>query len=114
MGHIAAEYMNRIPEKYPNVCVDRFVIMPDHIHMILRLDSAGNDKDSMEFNLGKILGWYKYHTTKQCNILRNMAGEKFWQRSYYDHVIRNFIDYQEIWQYIDNNPRKWALERNLI
>jgi hypothetical protein len=36
-------------------------------------------------------------------------GESIFQRSYYDHVIRNQQDYNEIWEYIDNNPRKWLL-----
>lgn len=39
-------------------------------------------------------------------------GSKIFQRSYYDHVIRNQNDYDEVWQYIENNPKKWVLEHN--
>ena len=38
-------------------------------------------------------------------------GEPIFQRSYYNHVIRNQRDYDEIWQYIENNPQKWAIEK---
>ena len=38
-------------------------------------------------------------------------GRKLWQRSYYEHIIRDEIDYQEIWQYIDENPQKWKIDR---
>lgn len=62
--------------------------------------------------VGDVVGWYKYQVTKQVNLLRNMPGEKLFQRSYYDHVIRNQQDYDEIWQYIENNPRKWVIKQN--
>ena len=43
---------------------------------------------------------------KECNK-RNVIMDKIWQRSYYDHIIRNEQDYKEVWQYIDGNPAKW-------
>jgi len=53
------------------------------------------------------VGWFKYQTTKAINAQRQTASEKVWQRSYYDHVIRNEHDYMEILQYIENNPIRW-------
>lgn len=106
IGEIAEEYVRRISEKYPEVAVDRYVIMPDHIHILLRIDGTGNPSPT----LGNVLGWYKYQVTKQANLLLNTPGEKLFQRSYYDHVIRNQQDYDEIWQYIENNPRKWVMK----
>ena len=61
--------------------------------------------------VGNIMGWYKYQVSKQINQLRNTAGEKVFQRSYYDHVIRNQQDYEEILEYIENNPKRWLLKR---
>ena len=58
-----------------------------------------------------IIGWYKYQVTKHVNLLARTQGERIFQRSYYDHVIRNQQDYDEIWQYIENNPAKWLLTR---
>ena len=107
-GIIAEEYIQKIPEKYPAVTVDRYVIMPDHIHMLLRIDiGTGNPSPT----LGNIIGWYKYQVTKEVNQQEQNAGEKLFQRSYYDHVIRNQQDYNEIWEYIENNPRKWLQNR---
>ena len=108
IGEIAEEYIRRISEKYSEVTVDRYVIMPDHIHILLRIDGSGNPSPTM----GNVVGWYKYQVTKQVNLLRNMPGEKLFQRSYYDHVIRNQQDYDEIWQYIENKPRKWVIKQN--
>ena len=106
-----------IPEKYPNVSVDKYVIMPDHIHMLLRIDNVGDGspvpqgRRNASPTMGNVIGWYKYQTTKQINTITNTPGEKVFQRSYYDHVIRNQQDYDEIWDYIENNPKKWAMTR---
>ena len=98
-------------------------LMPDHIHMLLRFDcnsGTGNPSPTgyrrsgtgdPSPTLGNVIGWYKYQVTKQVNLLSNSKGESVFQRSYYDHVIRNQRDYDEIWQYIENNPRKWLMER---
>ena len=98
-----------IPDKYPGVSVDHYVIMLDHIHLLLRIDrdlGTGNPSPT----LGNIIGWYKYQVTKQANLRSGTQGERLFQRSYYDHVIRNQRDYGEIWQYIENNPRKWVVQ----
>ena len=108
IGKIAVEVIAQISSKYPSVTVDKYVIMPDHIHMLLRIDNGtGNPSPT----LGNIIGWYKYQVTKQANMQLNNPGEKLFQRSYYDHVIRNQRDYGEIWQYIENNPLKWVIEK---
>lgn len=104
IGKIAEEYIRQISEKYLAVTVDRSVIMPDHIHILLRIDKGAGDSPP---TLGNIIAWYKYQVTKQVNLRINTQGEKVFQRSYYDHVIRNQRDYDEVWQYIENNPRKW-------
>lgn len=108
-GMIAEDLIRGIPQKYSDVSVDKYVIMPDHIHMLLRIDQdlgTGNPSPT----LGNIIAWYKYQVTKQANMLTGTQGERMFQRSYYDHVIRNQKDYDEIWQYIDNNPRKWIIQ----
>lgn len=125
-GMIAEEMIAQLPSKYPSVAVDKYVIMPDHIHLILRFEwnSGTGDpsptSDDRNFGtgdpsptLGNVIGWYKYQTTKQINLQFNHNGKKVFQRSYYDHVIRNQQDYDEIWQYIDNNPRKWVIEKRV-
>ena len=84
------------------------MIMPDHIHMLLRIDcGTGNPSPT----LGNVIGWYKYQVTKQSNLQTATGCGSIFQRSYYDHVIRNQQDYDEVWEYIENNPRKWAVQK---
>ena len=110
IGTIAENLIRQIPDQYPTVSVDNYVIMPDHIHILLQISSAfgtGNPSPT----LGTIVGWYKYQLTKQANLLTGSQGQRILQRSYYDHVIRNQQDYNEIWDYITNNPRKWIIQK---
>ena len=109
-GIIAEEIIAQIPVKYPSVAVDKYIIMPDHIHLLLRFDwDLGTENPSP--TLGNVIGWLKYQMTKQVDAQIDLNGSKLFQRSYYDHVIRNQQDYDEIWQYIENNPRKWKLQK---
>ena len=107
-GTVAEEFIRQIPLKYSSVAVDNYVIMPDHIHLLLRFErtfGTGNPSPT----LGNVLGWYKYQVTKQANMRIGVKDEKWFQRSYYDHVIRNQQDYNEVWEYIENNPKKWVI-----
>lgn len=47
-----------------------------------------------------LVGYWKRQITKQC-------GVSLWQRTYYDHIVRDEEDYQRIWSYIETNPAKW-------
>ncbi len=109
IGKIALAITNQIPKKYPNVKVDTFVVMPNHIHLLLSIENDGTGNPSP--TVGTVVAWYKYSITKQANMLLDTIGQKVFQRSYHDHIIRNEKDYAEIWEYIENNPRKWALDR---
>lgn len=109
VGMIAENMILLLPSKYPTIAVDRFVIMPDHIHLLLRIvQSPGTGNPSP--TLGNMIGWYKYQVTKQFHLLPQTQDIQLFQRSYYDHVIRNQQDYDEIWQYIESNPAKWVLK----
>lgn len=110
-GKLAEETIGKISEKFPNVFVDKYVIMPDHIHILLRIDNTENGTGNPSPTMGNIVGWYKYQTTKQINTIRRTEGQKVFQRSYYDHVVRNQQDYNEIWEYIEYNPKKWAMTK---
>lgn len=107
-GALAEEQLRQIPKRFPTVLVDKYVIMPNHIHLILRLQ-GGTGGASPSPTITQVVGAFKSLTTRQC------AGEtKLFQRSFYDHVIRNEADYQEIWTYIDQNPAKWREDRFYI
>ena len=62
--------------------------------------------------ISSIIGWFKHQTTKYINNENNVVYKKIWQRSFYDHIVRNTNEYYEIWQYIDENPVKWANDKH--
>ena len=82
--------------------VDNYVIMPNHIHMILRIDS-GPPRASAP-TVSDAVGALK-------RLVNRKLGHNLWQRSFHEHVIRNEHDYREIWEYIDTNPARWAEDR---
>ena len=104
-GKLAEEYVLKINEKYPCVKIDKYVIMPNHMHLILRIDNDGRGNPSP--TVSNVVGWLKYSITKQINRNHDTAGNIIFQRSFHDHVIRDYGDYLKIWQYIDTNPAKW-------
>ena len=108
-GLIAERLIEMLPLKYIEVKVDKYVIMPNHIHMLLRIETDGTGDPSP--TLGKIIGWYKYHATKQINEHFGTSGNRVFQRSYYDHVVRDENDYMMIWEYIVGNPARWTEDK---
>lgn len=77
--------------------------MPNHIHLILRI-SETDGRQVAAPTLSRVIGGMKWHISRE-------IGRPVFQRSYYDHVIRGEADYQEIAQYIVNNPAKWAEDK---
>ena len=104
-GDVVEKYIDEIKIKYPDVSVDKFVIMPNHIHMIIVISQKGTGNPSP--TISTVMGWFKYQTTKMINNLRSSPSKTFWQRSYFDHIIRGQQDYDEQWRYIDENPVRW-------
>lgn len=103
-GIIADKYIKSINNKFPDVNVENYVIMPNHIHIILYLtNGTGNPSPT----IGNVVGWFKYITTKEINNIRNLPSAKFFQRSFHDHIIRNEKEFQMIYKYIDENPINW-------
>ncbi len=129
-GKVILESWNAIPLHFAHVALDSFVVMPNHIHGILMLldDPAGtacraptekpgiNAQERMSNpisgSLPTIIGSFKAAVSKRINELRNTPGASFWQRGYYEHVIRNEIELNSKCEYILNNPFKWELDRN--
>lgn len=109
-GEITDKWINGLPCKYPDITVDRYVIMPNHIHLLLSI-SKENRRGDPSSTVVSAIGWLKYHATKEINEIRNALGEKVFQRSFYDHIVRNYEDFCEIYEYIENNPCKWEQDK---
>lgn len=102
-GKIAADSVMHIPLHYSGVKIDKFVVMPNHIHMIVII-GCHNEKSNNP-SLNDVIGLYKSGVTR---IIHGISpNEKVWQRSYHDHVIRSQKNYEKIWSYIDTNPMRW-------
>ena len=87
------------------ITVDKFVIMPNHIHLILLVDETASSGTSRAPSPTNAVIPHFVSTLKRfCN---RDTGLQIFQRSYHDHIIRNEDDYLKIWQYIDNNPARW-------
>ena len=88
---------------YADICVDEYVIMPNHIHLIVTINADGYGRPMGAPTLSTVINQMKGYVTKR-------IGFPVWQKLYHDHIIRGQADYDEIWQYIDENPLKWNLD----
>jgi len=114
-GKIVRNDIDVLSMHYTNVFIDKYIIMPNHIHMIIRLvgaplaapaienimiaDKAG--RASAPPTIGTIIRCFKSGVSRK-------LGFSLWQRSYHDRIIRSEKEYQCIWRYIDENPAHWA------
>jgi putative transposase len=92
----------RLPQRFPGIDIDEFVIMPNHIHgiVIIADHKAG-------WNLATIVGSFKSSTARMINAIRKSIGGLIWQRNYYEHVIRDDEELNRVREYIQNNPLNW-------
>ena len=131
---VAERCWQEIPEHFSNVQLDEWIIMPNHLHGILiiidkcramtycatsdhnfrRGDPVGRPyirpHGPAPDSIGTIIGQFKSVVTKKVNKLRGTPGAAIWQRNYYEHVIRNETDLNDVRQYIINNPIKWDMD----
>ena len=106
-GIVADRYIRQMNAFYDVLSVDKYVIMPDHIHFLITVHGQpGTAVPAKDNNRNASIARFVGSLKRFCN---KEYGKNIWQRSYYDHVVRNQQDYDEIWQYIENNPRKWAM-----
>ena len=103
IGKTVKESLEYIHENISGVFVDQYVIMPNHVHLLLRIEKLFETGGHRGPPLHKIIGQFKSFTTHQCN-------QVIWQRSFHDHVVRGEEDYREIWTYIVENPVRWRAD----
>ena len=100
-GVIVEKYINSINKTYKNISVENYIIMPNHIHMLIFIDNFNNGTmwASSPTKLGTIVRSLKTMVTKE-------VGFSIWQRSYYDEIIRDEKHFQSVWNYIEYNALK--------
>ena len=121
---IVEDIWRAIPAHFPNVKIDAFVIMPNHVHGILCILEPegianvvarhaspvrrGREGGVPPRSLGAIVGSFKSSVARQANELRGTPGLPVWQTNYYEHVIRDEDELNRIRRYIEGNPARWA------
>ena len=107
LGAIVRNCIEEIPTHYPAVSVDQYVIMPNHIHLLLQIHTDGNGRSMIAPTISTVVRLMK-------GAVSRTAGFPVWQKGFYDHVIRGEQDYREIWNYIEGNPGKWTEDKLYI
>ena len=138
-GQIVEEAWPVLSQRFPHIELDACVVMPNHFHAIIGIVEAppeenmrtGNEDEETSSlrtasgtgvvstplrqpplgSLGQIIAYFKHETTKRINVQRDAAGSRFWQRNYYEHIIRNEDDYQRCCRYSAENPVRWETDR---
>ncbi|MCS7352380.1 transposase [Thermoflexus sp.] len=126
-GKMVEKAWSELPTHYPGVCVDAFVVMPNHVHGIIiltrvspyscsqnRLDSSHKERPTL--SLSDVVHRFKTITTRQyVEGVRTRGWTPFhrrlWQRNYWERIIRDEFELQRIREYIVNNPSRWHLDR---
>ena len=133
-GYMVHKIWNELPEKYPGVEIDEFIVMPNNIHGIVVLNVGAGPCACPDANKGQpkvegqprgvaptrlslpdVVHRYKSFTTSEYRIGVEQLNwipfpGKLWQRNYYEHVIRNEKELNQTREYISNNPLQWALD----
>ena len=117
VGQLVQRVWDGLPEHYPHVELDAFVMMPNHVHGIVVLTGTGLKPTPtaatrpMRQGLPEIIRAFKTFSARRINDFRHTPGTPVWQRNYYEHIIRNEDALNRIRQYIADNPDNWAEDR---
>ncbi len=134
LGQIVANEWMKTPQIRSDFDLDGWVVMPNHIHGIVVINSLNQPHDAIApvgahrhapqdaspktgiayrrpHSVSSFIAGFKSATTKQINIQRNAARTPVWQRNYYDHIIRSEDSLHHIQTYIQNNPATWQKDQ---
>ena len=99
-GIIAEKYISMIEEHYPGVKVDSYVIMPDHVHLLVSIEKCFVTNNNTQSTVARIIHAVKALTTKE-------IGETIWQLDFYDVIAETEEEFLKLDDYIYNNPASW-------
>ena len=106
IGKIIEDELLHLVEHYPNSIIESYVIMPNHLHFIWF--------NQNNVSLSNVVRRFKGNATSRYHSLMQERKQYYiplWQRSFYEHIIRDDKDYEKIVEYIENNPLQWELDR---
>ena len=122
-GIIVDEEIKNIPTHYVGIKIDNYVVMPNHVHILLTIgcDALPNNEETIltevlgenkHPKLDKIIGLFKAGVSRKIHQI--VPDLKIWQKSYYDHIIKNEKYYNETWDYIVANPVRWKIKYGML
>ena len=106
IGRILKRVIDETPDHYRNAEIPMHVIMPNHVHLVIALHETSDTAHPK--TLGNVVGSIKAAVTRAANVRHIPFG---WQARYYDRIIRNNEEMNEIATYIQHNVAKWAMDK---
>lgn len=113
LGEAVVSLIKSLQQYNPEVFVDSFVVMPNHVHLILKIE---NKLSNGERHLSKIIGKLKSLAAYEYRLLRNNGlardiGTRLWQENYWEKIISSYKQLDAIRVYVENNPKCWSMDR---
>ena len=123
IGTVADAELRSLASHYRNVSVDKYVVMPNHVHVIIMIDGehcfTPNVKSSIDAHVGfesprrgslsAIVRAYKAGVTRRCGEMG--IHQEIWQSRFHDHLLRGDKVISAVREYIRNNPANWAMDK---
>ena len=128
-GHIVESCWHDLPNHYPNLLLDAFTVMPNHVHGIVIITDVGvgaglkpaptnaiytntqSNRPTERHGLPEVVRAFKTFSSRRINAMRGTPRTPVWQRNYYEHVVRNEEALKRIREYIATNPLRWEFDR---
>lgn len=125
LGRITTGCWLQLPEHFPEIAIDEFIAMPNHVHFVVLIGAASQvvgaqhaapskkrgsavgTRAVLPGSLGALVRSFKSAVTRKVNEYRSSPGARVWQRNYYERVIRDAVELGAIRKYISDNPTNW-------
>ena len=124
-GDIVWKVWRTLTDRFSQISLDTAIVMPNHFHGIIVVhDDVGNIENYEEspfpfsrverrkMTIPLVVGFFKMNSAKQINQIRGTKGSPVWQRNYFDRILRDDKDYDELSEYIFTNPQWWGIEKD--
>ncbi len=108
LGRAVEKCWFELPKHYNNLILDEFIVMPNHVHMIMIIK---NPETGKRHGISEFVRNFKTFSSKGINETNNTPGVSNWQKDFWDIIIRSEVEYQQIKQYIRANPKNWDQEK---
>jgi putative transposase len=115
VGDAVADIWAHLRQRFQNISLDEFAIMPNRVHGVIVFNNSGEMQNrgaasSAPTNtvaLGRVVRAFKSETAIRVNAILKTSGRSVWQRNYFEHIVRTGKDLDEIRRYIHDNPSLW-------